>query len=125
MKRTLSRLHLPALAVAGLVAALSCTAEDAAPMTTRDFTFVSGGKTLSGVIDQPASGVARALIVFVHGYGTTDVLGWDMYADLRGRFARLGVASATWDKPGQGRSEGAFDINQGDLPHRPGGVPLR
>jgi uncharacterized protein len=35
-----------------------------------------------------------------------------MYADLRSRFAKLGIASATWDKPGRGRSESEFDINQ-------------
>lgn len=79
---------------------------------TRDFTFVSQGLTLSGVISQPAREEAKALIVFVHGYGPTNVRGWDMYADLRSRFADLGIASVTWDKPGQGRSAGTFDINQ-------------
>jgi hypothetical protein len=114
MKRALSRLLRPVLAAAGLVAALGCSAaaEDAFPMTTRDFAFVSAGITLSGVIDQPTGGMARALVVFVHGYGPTDVRGWSMYADLRGRFATLGIASATWDKPGRGRSEGDFDIDQ-------------
>ena len=81
-------------------------------LRTTDFEFLSHGLTLSGVISQPAHGEARALIVFVHGYGTTDVRGGEMYLDLRSRFARLGIASVIWDKPGQGRSEGAFDINQ-------------
>ncbi len=85
---------------------------DTAPPTTADFEFVSDGLTLSGIISQPAQGEAKALILFVHGYGNTDVRGWDMYADLRSRFAALGIASVTWDKPGQGRSEGKFDINQ-------------
>ena len=83
-----------------------------AQVTTTDFVFVSNGLTLSGIISQPAQDEAKALIVFVHGYGGTDVRGANMYADLRQRFAELGIASATWDKPGQGRSEGKFDINQ-------------
>lgn len=86
--------------------------EELAPITTTDFTFVSHGVSLSGIISQPAQQKAKALIVFVHGYGRTDVRGWDMYADLRARFAVLGIASVTWDKPGQGRSGGTFDINQ-------------
>jgi uncharacterized protein len=81
-------------------------------LTTTDFEFGSNGGKLSGVISQPVDREAKALIVFVHGYGNTDVRGWNMYADLRSRFAELGIASMTWDKPGQGRSEGKFDINQ-------------
>jgi pimeloyl-ACP methyl ester carboxylesterase len=79
---------------------------------TRDFEFVSGNKTLSGIIDQPAHGNTRALIVFVHGSGVTDIRRENRYFDLRRRFAELGIACATWDKPGRGRSEGEFDENQ-------------
>ncbi len=106
--------------VAAVATAASCaplagpTGDDAAasPMITEDFTFVSAGNTLSGVIDQPSVGEAQALIIFVHGYGETDVRGWNAYAELRTRFAELGIASMVWDKPGMGRSEGVFDINQ-------------
>ena len=81
-------------------------------MVTKDFEFVSGNKKLSGFIDQPVKGKARALIVFVHGSGMTDIRRENRYSDLRVRFAELGIASATWDKPGCGRSEGTFDDNQ-------------
>lgn len=81
-------------------------------MVTEDFEFVSGGRTLSGMIDQPTNGEARALIVFVHGSGTTDVRRENRYIDLRRRFAGLGIASVVWDKPGMGRSEGEYDPNQ-------------
>jgi hypothetical protein len=81
-------------------------------MSTEDFEFVSGGRTLSGIMDQPASGEAQALIVFVHGSGPTNVREENRYFDLRRRFARLGIASVVWDKPGLGRSEGEFDDNQ-------------
>jgi alpha-beta hydrolase superfamily lysophospholipase len=88
------------------------SAAAAAPMTTADFEFRSAGRSLSGVLDQPAEQPARALVIFVHGYGPTDVRGWHLFEDLRSRFAGLGVASLVWDKPGQGRSEGEFDIDQ-------------
>src|SRR6187551_339404 len=100
--------------VALLLMLLACAPARAAdePMTTADFEFVSAGRTLSGVLDQPRGSEARALIIFVHGYGPTDVRGWHAFEDLRTRFAALGIASLVWDKPGQGRSEGAFDIDQ-------------
>jgi alpha-beta hydrolase superfamily lysophospholipase len=87
-------------------------AEGPAAMTTADFEFVSGGHLLSGVLDHPVAGETRALVVFVHGYGPTDVRGWHLFEDLRTRFAELGMASLVWDKPGQGRSEGTFDLEQ-------------
>jgi len=82
------------------------------PFSTQDFNFVSHGDNLSGVIDVPKSADAKALIIFVHGYGKTDVRGWNMYSQLRKRFNQLGISTVTWDKPGLGRSEGEFDINQ-------------
>ncbi len=81
-------------------------------MVTKDFEFLSGNKRLSGTIDQPLSGKALALIVFVHGSGITDIRRENRYSDLRRRFTELGIACATWDKPGRGRSEGQFDENQ-------------
>jgi len=80
--------------------------------TTRDFTFESAGNTLSGIIDIPPNGEAEALVIFIHGYGESDVRGWNMYAGLRERFTALGVTTVTWDKPGMGQSGGTFDINQ-------------
>jgi uncharacterized protein len=104
-------------AVLPLVLALSasaCTtgATDQSPMSTRDFVFVSSGRTLSGLIDQPSRGETRALVVFVHGSGMTNIREENRYVDLRRRFAELGIGSVLWDKPGQGRSEGEFDENQ-------------
>ena len=45
----------------------------AATMTTQKFEFISSGNRLSGFIDAPAGGAARAMIVIIHGYGKTDV----------------------------------------------------
>ncbi|MGB6228677.1 MAG: alpha/beta hydrolase [Litorimonas sp.] len=89
------------------------TAQPTAPDAAGDFEFRSGRTTLSGVYDPPSTDEpARGLVLFIHGYGPSDVRGWNMYAELRERFNDLGFATAVWDKPGQGRSGGEFDINQ-------------
>jgi uncharacterized protein len=85
---------------------------DKAGMITQGFEFVSGGKRLVGLHDLPANDRAKATIIIVHGYGETDVAGRTSYYDLRSLFTRLGIATVIWDKLGQGRSEGKFDINQ-------------
>lgn len=96
-----------------LLCALGCARpESSAQIATGDFEFVSGGRKLSGIVDQPVQGPARALVVFVHGSGGTDIRRENRYSDLRRRFGALGIACVTWDKPGQGRSEGVFDQNQ-------------
>jgi len=81
------------------------------PGTTVDFAFESDGVTLSGIFDVP-KGDTEALIVIVHSYGETDVRNWISYSPQRKRFNEMGIATVLWDKPGLGRSEGKFDINQ-------------
>lgn len=100
-------------ACAGLPGQETATPETRfAPGTTEDFTFDSNGLTLSGIFDTPAGQRSEALIIFVHGYGESNIRAWNSYAELRRRFNEIGIATAVWDKPGQGQSEGAFDINQ-------------
>jgi len=82
------------------------------PGTTTDFTFETSGIVLSGQFDTPTTGQADALIIFVHGYGQTNIRAWNSFGDLRQQFNEKGIATAVWDKPGQGRSGGSFDINQ-------------
>lgn len=81
-------------------------------MLTEQVSFEVDGNTLTGLLDVPADKTARALVIFVHGYGATRVVEQNWYSDLRSRFAARGVASFVWDKPGSGASEGDFDINQ-------------
>ncbi|MEL7296833.1 MAG: CocE/NonD family hydrolase [Pseudomonadota bacterium] len=98
----------------------ACTSETATtpvdpvfvPGDSVDFVFESGGLQLSGVFDVPENGDAKALIIIVHSYGETDIRRWQTYADERRRFNDMGIATAVWDKPGRGRSEGTFDIDQ-------------
>lgn len=85
---------------------------DFTPGKTVDFTFQSNELRLSGLFDVPAQQNPQALILFIHGYGETNIREWDMYADLRERLTSIGIATALWDKPGQGQSQGLFDINQ-------------
>lgn len=84
----------------------------AATMTTQRFEFVSNGNRLSGFVDVPAGGTARAMIVIIPGYGKTDVAGRTSYYDLRSRFTQLGISTLIWDKPGCGESKGTFDADQ-------------
>jgi alpha-beta hydrolase superfamily lysophospholipase len=89
------------------------TGQPSAPtMTTQRFEFVSNGNRLSGFVDVPAGGAARAMIVIIHGYGKTDVAGRTSYYDLRSRFTQLGISTLIWDKPGCGESQGTFDADQ-------------
>ena len=81
-------------------------------MKTEPFEFVADGNVLRGVIDLPAGRAPRAVLLFVHGYGRTDVVAQNWYYDLRSRFTDLGLATVVWDKPGCGKSEGTFDIGQ-------------
>jgi hypothetical protein len=74
-----------------LLAALCMSAADqptSATMTTQKFEFVSNGNRLSGFVDLPAGGAARAMIVIIHGYDRTDVAGLTSYYDLRSRFTQ-------------------------------------
>ncbi len=82
------------------------------PGSSVDFTFKSNELMLSGVFDTPALAPSEALIILVHGYGPTDIRARKNYAQLRQQFNEIGIATAIWDKPGQGKSEGTFDINQ-------------
>lgn len=106
-------IRIMAFVASGLVVALACAGlASAQSFESTEFRFESNGVLLSGRIDQPRNMPAQAIIVLIHGYGPTDIIGRDMYADLREAFTSLGIATVTWDKPGCGASEGDFDINQ-------------
>ncbi len=79
---------------------------------TEPFEFTSNGEKLSGFLDVPAQTAASGLIIYVHGYGSTNVVEGNWWYNFRTHFARLGFAFLIWDKPGCGASEGEFDINQ-------------
>lgn len=76
------------------------------------FTFEANGSRLVGLLDAPTHRAPQATIIIVHGYGETNVVEQNAYADLRSHFTGIGMNVLVWDKPGRGRSEGEFDINQ-------------
>lgn len=80
--------------------------------TTEEFTFESSGINLNGIISRPQNTEANAIIIIVHGYGRTNVVKGNWYRELRSRFTSRGISVLVWDKPGCGKSEGEFDINQ-------------
>ncbi len=80
--------------------------------STEGFAFEVAGNQLRGFLERPANRPAMATIIIVHGYGETNVVEWNSYAEVRRFFIGLGINVVVWDKPGCGVSEGTFDINQ-------------
>ena len=79
---------------------------------TEEFTFQSEGLLLNGIISRPKATEATSIVIIVHGYGRTNVVRDNGYHELRSRFTAKGISVLVWDKPGCGKSEGVFDINQ-------------
>jgi alpha-beta hydrolase superfamily lysophospholipase len=89
--------------------AASLRAACIAPDGTELIKFQSGGDTLRGFIDVPATPGKHPAIIIVHGGADTDVTAVSSYWDsLRSAFTHLGIAVLLWDKAGQGCSSGAY-----------------
>jgi pimeloyl-ACP methyl ester carboxylesterase len=68
--------------------------------------FRSGDNTLKGVLVLPKGPGPHPAVAFVHGSGSLDRNDWTLHPALREHFARHGIASLCWDKPGVGASSG-------------------
>ncbi|MGA2408735.1 MAG: prolyl oligopeptidase family serine peptidase [Bacteroidales bacterium] len=79
---------------------------------TDTFTFVSEGKRLSGILDMPIGQEPSSIVIIVQGYGKSNIVAGKGFDGLRTHFVQSGLACCVWDKPGCGKSEGDFDINQ-------------
>lgn len=79
---------------------------------TEPFEFVHNGKKLSGLLDLPIGQKPTSIVLIIQGSGKSNIVDGNWYYDLRSNFAKLGIACCIWDKPGCGKSEGDFDINQ-------------
>ena len=102
-----------------IVAAATCRAQAqhacTPPSGTVAFEFQSGQNTLRGFIDLPSTPGKHPLILILHGSGGTDVMRGDgglnsSYDEIRTAFRGAGIATAIWDKPGSGCSEGRYRI---------------
>ncbi len=79
----------------------------AAPaMHTEEVSFRSGDNTLKGVLVLPSTRGPYPAVAFVHGSGSLGRNDWTLHPPLREHFARRGIASLCWDKPGVGASTG-------------------
>ena len=103
--------------VLGLLSAYTCNAQSphscTIPTNTVPFEFYSGQNRLQGFIDVPAGARKHPLILIVHGSGNTDVTHGDggynsSYDEMRAAFHRAGIATAIWDKAGNGCSDGRY-----------------
>lgn len=70
------------------------------------FTFKDGDVRLDGTLWLPDDGPARAAVALVHGDGPQDRDSAGAYAPLVNTLLDAGIAVASWDKPGIGRSTG-------------------
>jgi pimeloyl-ACP methyl ester carboxylesterase len=105
--------------VLGIISAYTCNAQVprscTGPTGTVPFEFRSGQNRLQGFIDLPTRGAKHPLILIVHGSGSTDVTHGDggynsSYDEMRAAFHRAGIATAIWDKAGNGCSEGRYVV---------------
>jgi len=80
---------------------------------TEEFSFVTSKKErLNGIISRPEGGEAKSIVIIIHGSGRTNVVAGDHYRTTRSKFTSEGISVVVWDKPGCGKSEGEFDIDQ-------------
>src|SRR5262249_38451503 len=78
----------------------------AASLHKEEVCFDSGDHTLAGVLVLPTTPGLHPAVAFVHGSGSQDRNDWTLHPPLREHFARHGIASLCWDKPGVGASGG-------------------
>ena len=91
---------------------ISFDADSSEGFSTDEFKFSVEGKSLSGLISRPTDIEASSIVIIIHGYGRTNVVSGNWYQGLRSRLTSQGISVFVWDKPGCGKSEGEFDINQ-------------
>jgi pimeloyl-ACP methyl ester carboxylesterase len=72
----------------------------------KEVSFRSGGNTLRGVLIAPKARGPHPAVAFVHGSGSLSRNDPTSHPALREHWARHGVASLCWDKPGVGASRG-------------------
>ena len=90
----------------------TASSDYASEYTTEEFSFSASGASLNGIISRPKNIEATSTLIIVHGSGRTNVVEGDWFQKIRAEFTAKGISVFVWDKPGCGKSEGEFDINQ-------------
>lgn len=79
------------------------------PKGTSSLEFHSEDNVLRGFVDAPEGGSKHPVILIIHGAPETDVTVTERsYMQLRDAFRKIGFATAVWDKPGNGCSDGKY-----------------
>ena len=76
------------------------------------FEFQFERKTLRGLVEKPYQQKSKAIIIIIPGYGRTDFVEGNWYANLRQKLVASGLTVCFWDKMGCGQSEGEFNAQQ-------------
>lgn len=76
------------------------------------FEFQFEGNLMNGILNLPATGTPKGIVLIVHGSGRTNAIVEDLYADVRASILEAGYGTYMWDKIGCGKSEGTFDYYQ-------------
>ena len=106
-RRLWARLILGGVLIAGMAALVLWRLgdHDLSGRNSEVFDFTANGAALSGTVWLPDQ-AARAAVVFVHGDGAQDRVSGGGYAPLINALLDDGIAVASWDKPGVGKSDG-------------------
>ena len=103
---------LAALFFLGVTEVSDCRPEVVADGLTKasfrqeEVSFRSGDNTVKGMLVLPRTPGPHPAVAFVHGSGALGRDDWTLHPPLREDFARQGIASLCWDKPGVGTSSG-------------------
>ncbi|GAA4272966.1 CocE/NonD family hydrolase [Aquimarina gracilis] len=81
-------------------------------VVSEPFEFKFENKTLKGLIEKPNNQKSKAIVIIIPGYGKTDFVEGNWYANLREKLVSYGLTVCFWDKMGCGNSDGEFDAQQ-------------
>jgi hypothetical protein len=96
----------------GMLFVLVVNTSSQAVETEEVLSFSFQDETLNGVFNLPDTTEVEGVVLIIHGYGETNAVAQNWYADVRSVMLRAGYATFMWDKIGCGNSTGTFDINQ-------------
>ena len=81
-------------------------------VASNPFEFQFEDKILRGLIEKPQDVKPKALVILIPGYGRTNFVKGNWYANLREKLVASGLTVVFWDKMGCGNSDGDFDAQQ-------------
>jgi pimeloyl-ACP methyl ester carboxylesterase len=77
---------------------------------SRDIRFQHDGQALAGTLHLPVGPGPFPAVIMIHGSGNADRDSGGFFVPIRDRFVADGLAVLSWDKPGNGESEGNWRL---------------